>query len=203
MPDVNQYILFNGIELVEGSYIRNCQIENLETDPVIIESAGRIWYNITEKNFKYSILDVSGNYVIRIFSDFSELSNFINNLGSNLLDKGSNLVGYEGIVTSQLTIPPTTIKNVVDILAQEINILKNNHSILGSIDIDEFIVQENGNNEFQLSKFISTKNLLIVLVNGLEQYDDDYTLTIENEISIIGISDLYIDDRIKIIKFLL
>jgi hypothetical protein len=204
MPDTNQYILFNGIELAEGSCIRNCQIENLETDPAIIESAGRIWYNITEKNFKCSTVDASDNYIIRVFSDFSELSNFINSLGSTSTGEGSNLVGYEGIVTSELTIPPTTVKNAVDILAQEIDTLKNNlvpPSVVGSIIIDEFIVQETGDIEFQLSKATSTKNSLIVVINGLQQNDIDYTLVTENEISVISISNLYVDDQIRVTNF--
>jgi len=201
MANKNQYILFNGIELSAGTSIINCHIENLDQDPPIIESAGRIWYNSSEKNFKYSTLDSSDNYTIQVFPDFSELATFINSLASTSSGEGSNLVGYEGIVTTSVTIPPTTIKNAVDILAQEIDIIKNNQGINGLISVDEFIIQEDGESQLQLSKISTSKNSLTVLINGLIQYDDDYILETVNNISTISLSNLFIDDKIRVINF--
>jgi hypothetical protein len=50
----------HGITLVGVSEIKNVNIERLATDPSVAEG-GRIWYNTTEKNLKFSYRDGSNN----------------------------------------------------------------------------------------------------------------------------------------------
>ena len=64
---------FHGIQLANGSWIENAHFERLTSDPVPV-NPGRVWYNLTEKSFKYSTLDAQGAVVVRSFGAFEDLT---------------------------------------------------------------------------------------------------------------------------------
>ena len=63
----------HGIALANNSWIENLSVERLVADPVPAQP-GRVWFNITEKNFKYSSLDANGGVIIRSFILDSDVS---------------------------------------------------------------------------------------------------------------------------------
>lgn len=193
------YIIYHGIKLAENSFVVNCEIESLDQDPTVTR-AGRIWFNTSERLFKYSGLDVDGTITIRTFSSMSGLTEYINALSSTEAGKGASLIGYEGVNTTGLVIPPSSIKSALDILIQEINNLKIRiDSFIPSID--EFISDSTGIVSFNLSKKVISKNKLTVLVNGLEQGTDDYILTHPSPTETSINLQVYSGDKVKVINF--
>lgn len=63
--------VFHGISLAANSWIENATFEVLTTDPVPV-GPGRIWFNATEKTFKYSGLNATGAVVVRSFKSAEE-----------------------------------------------------------------------------------------------------------------------------------
>lgn len=59
---------FHGIQLAANGFIENLRAERLSADPSPM-SAGRLWYNTTEKALKYSSLDETGAVVIQTFGN--------------------------------------------------------------------------------------------------------------------------------------
>ena len=60
---VNNYPIFHGIQLAAGSSLENLHVEILDADPSPV-SAGRIWFNSTEKKLKYSSLNSAGAVIV-------------------------------------------------------------------------------------------------------------------------------------------
>lgn len=82
----NNFPKFHGITLAAGAVIENLHVERLVADPVPV-AAGRLWYNITEKQLKYSSLDAGGAIVIKSFAsgdDISSLTTSINAVGDRV-----------------------------------------------------------------------------------------------------------------------
>lgn len=61
-----QFPRIHGISLANNSWIENLHVERLAADPVPAQP-GRVWFNVTEKNFKFSSLDANGAVIIRSF----------------------------------------------------------------------------------------------------------------------------------------
>jgi len=69
----NKYIKFHGIKLADNSVIESLRIEQVAADPTPA-SAGRLWYNTTEKVFKFSSLDGSDQVVVRQAVTLTEMT---------------------------------------------------------------------------------------------------------------------------------
>jgi len=63
---------FHGITLAANSWIENANFERLAADPVPV-SAGRVWFNTTDKALKYSSLDANGEVVIRTIGSVEDM----------------------------------------------------------------------------------------------------------------------------------
>jgi hypothetical protein len=194
----DKYIIYHGIKLAENSSIVNCEIESLSADPFPTR-IGRVWYNTTDKVFKYSGLDQSNQIIIKSFDDFGGLTTFIQDLVSTDPGKGANIIGYEGNINTFLTIPPGTIKDSLDVITTELGILKN--SLNNLVVVDQFVITQDGPNTVTLSKVANDKNKLMVLINGLEQGETDYQLTTNNNQSQISFDLIYNNDKVKVVNF--
>ena len=64
---------FHGISLANNGFIENLRVERLAADPVPA-SAGRIWFNTTEKVLKFSSLDGAGAVVVQTFGTHAEIA---------------------------------------------------------------------------------------------------------------------------------
>jgi len=63
----NNFPKFHGITLAGNAFIENLHMERLVADPVPV-SAGRLWFNTTDKVIKYSGLDAGGAVVIEVIA---------------------------------------------------------------------------------------------------------------------------------------
>ena len=72
----NKYIKFHGIKLADNSVIESLRIEQVAADPTPA-AAGRLWYNTTEKVFKFSSLDGSDQVVVRQAVTLTEMTSAI------------------------------------------------------------------------------------------------------------------------------
>lgn len=59
---------FHGITLAQNAFIENLRVERLDADPTPL-TAGRIWFNTTEKALKYTSLGESDEVVIHTFGN--------------------------------------------------------------------------------------------------------------------------------------
>lgn len=64
--------IFHGVTLANNSWIENLHVERLTADPVPAQP-GRLWFNTTDKLFKYSTLDAGGAVIVRAFTSSEEL----------------------------------------------------------------------------------------------------------------------------------
>ena len=64
---------FHGISLANNSWIENAHFERLSADPVPA-SAGRIWFNTTDKKLKFSGIDGTGAVQVYAFASATELA---------------------------------------------------------------------------------------------------------------------------------
>ena len=77
---------FHGITLAANSWIENANFERLAADPVPV-SAGRVWFNTTDKALKYSSLDANGAVVIRTIGNDPTYSLTVTSQLNTKLDK--------------------------------------------------------------------------------------------------------------------
>jgi hypothetical protein len=63
----------HGIKLAQNGFIENLHVEILSSDPVPL-TAGRVWYNSTDKCFRQSTLDGVGAVVVRTFATLEEVT---------------------------------------------------------------------------------------------------------------------------------
>lgn len=66
---------FHGLALANNSTADNFHFERLALDPSVTQP-GRLWFNTTDKVFKYSSLDQIGTLVINTISDTAALASF-------------------------------------------------------------------------------------------------------------------------------
>jgi len=89
--------LFHGITLAQNAYIENLHIEILTSDPVPV-TAGRVWYNSTDKVFKQSTLDASNAVIVRSFATAEALAADVASLTARIDALGS-VFNYVGLVS--------------------------------------------------------------------------------------------------------
>lgn len=92
--------------LAGGSTFGNLHIERLTADPSTLPNAGRVWYNTTDKAFKFTALDGSNAVVVRSVASAEALAAEIQNLTDyvdNALAALGNAFNYVGTVTGGAT----------------------------------------------------------------------------------------------------
>jgi len=77
------YVKFHGLKLADNSYIENMRIEQLSADPTPTEP-GRLWYNTTDKVFKFSSLDAQGAVQIQQAVSLAELQAEVATLNASI-----------------------------------------------------------------------------------------------------------------------
>lgn len=77
---------FHGIQLAKNSWVENLHIERLAADPLLAEltSAGRFWFNTTDKVVRYTALDGEGAVVVKTVADAAGIQSLISTLQSTL-----------------------------------------------------------------------------------------------------------------------
>lgn len=83
--------VYHGITLASGAYIENLNVEQLVSDPVPV-SAGRVWYNTTDKVFRQSTLNAGGAVVVRTFATAEDLVAATGDLSTLTTTAKGNLV---------------------------------------------------------------------------------------------------------------
>lgn len=89
--------VFHGVTLAANSYIENLHVEILAADPMPV-TAGRIWFNSTDKKFRQSTLDAGGAVIVRTFATEEELQQAINGIDARLADVETNYIKKDGSV---------------------------------------------------------------------------------------------------------
>lgn len=92
---------FHGISLANNSTADNFHFERSANDPVVIKP-GRVWFNETQKAFKFSSLDTNGDITINVFSDASSLLASITTLQSDLTAEQTARLAAELALTTSL-----------------------------------------------------------------------------------------------------
>jgi hypothetical protein len=87
----------HGIRLAENGFIENARFEILAADPTPA-AAGRLWYNSTDKRFKFSTLDEVNAVVVRSFGSYEELIAAINAVDTRLTAVEGAFVNKDGSV---------------------------------------------------------------------------------------------------------
>jgi hypothetical protein len=80
----------------------NASFERLATDPVPV-SAGRIWFNTTDKALKYSSLDTNGAVVVRTISSVEDMQATISTFQTALSNEVSRAQSAESTLTTNLS----------------------------------------------------------------------------------------------------
>lgn len=75
--------IFHGIKLAANSTAENMHFERLAADPVPL-SFGRVWFNSTDNQFKFSSLDQGGAVTTNVFASAAELTAAVATLTANL-----------------------------------------------------------------------------------------------------------------------
>ncbi|MDX5979635.1 hypothetical protein [Vreelandella alkaliphila] len=78
---MSRFPRMHGMTLAAGGFIENLRAERLTADPTDL-SAGRIWYNETEKALKFTSLDSSGGIVLHAIADEAQLAALAGRLSS-------------------------------------------------------------------------------------------------------------------------
>jgi hypothetical protein len=119
--------LFGGIELAGSGQFKNLVVEQLDQDPVV-QTAGRVWFNTTDKVFKCSVLETVENedgttsekVVTKVIGTAEDLKKFTEDLNSNENGEGSALIGFSGKTgpNGKFSVPAedleTALKAIVD-----------------------------------------------------------------------------------------
>lgn len=92
--------------LAGGSTFGNLHIERLAADPSTLPNAGRVWYNTTDKLFKFTALDDSNAVVVRSVASTEALASEIQTLTDyvdNAVAAIGNAFNYVGTVSGGAT----------------------------------------------------------------------------------------------------
>jgi hypothetical protein len=184
------YIVYHGVKLAENSKVYNLEVEDILSDPSPIR-IGRIWYNRTDRHFKYTSLDDNNGIIIKTFACLEDISPAI---------LEAHNINYPGYSSTTFTIPPNSnLETSLNLIIDEIVNIK--QSLQNNFFLEEFYVTEPvvGNN-ILLSKDIINRNRLIILINGLEQPLLSVTIQPDNK-TLHFTEDLNIGDYIKVVYF--
>ena len=97
---------FHGITLANNSTADNFHFERLASDPTPL-SAGRVWFNTTEKAFKYSGLNAGGAVTVNVFSSAAEALASIATIQTSLNTEITNRGTSEAAITASVTAETT------------------------------------------------------------------------------------------------
>ena len=75
----------HGLTIAQNGYIENMVCESLASDPSVVE-AGRLWFNETEKLFKFSTLNGGGSVVVRSIKDKEDYDALVADLQAQTAD---------------------------------------------------------------------------------------------------------------------
>lgn len=108
----------HGIVLAANSWIENASFERLAVDPVPV-AAGRVWFNTTDRVFKYSTLDGVGAVVINSVASVEALTATMSDLSAvdtRLTTVETNMFKHDGSVamTGNLNANSFKVVNVAD-----------------------------------------------------------------------------------------
>jgi hypothetical protein len=108
----------HGIVLAANSWIENASFERLAVDPVPV-AAGRVWFNTTDRVFKYSTLDDVGAVVIRSMASMEALNSTMGDLSgvdTRLTTVETTMFKHDGSVamTGDLNANSFKVVNVAD-----------------------------------------------------------------------------------------
>lgn len=93
--------VFHGLTLAANSYIENLHVEVLASDPVPV-GPGRVWFNSTDKVFKYSGVDGTGAVIVRTFKDAESAATELASVQASLATELARAKAAEGVLTSNL-----------------------------------------------------------------------------------------------------
>lgn len=124
------FMEFHGISLAANSYIENLNVERLASDPVPVD-AGRLWFNTTEKLFKFSGLNSSGAVVLQTFYTAEEAAQAVSDLQAYADARLVDAKAYTDELETKIMggVPPGTLDQIAEIAAA----LKNNPDIVDVI----------------------------------------------------------------------
>lgn len=97
---------FHGITMAANSFIENLNVERLSADPSPV-SPGRLWYNDTTKQLKYSTLDAAGAVIVMAFISDSEVA--------------TQMATYDANIQAQIATEHTTINASIAALGNAFN----------------------------------------------------------------------------------
>lgn len=95
---------YHGIQLAKNSWVENLHIERLAADPAGAEltSAGRFWFNTTDKVVRYTALDTEGVVVVKTIADATGLQSAITSLQTTVNGQITALQGEVDAVEAGL-----------------------------------------------------------------------------------------------------
>ena len=191
--------VYHGITLATNAYIENLNVEILSSDPVPI-SAGRIWYNSSDKVFKQSTLDANGAVIVRTYATKEELDAAIATLRTDI---NTYITGNVSTINGRID---TEVGNLVTALSGNVSTLRTdvNTYITGNVntlrtDIDSYITS----NVSTINTRIDTEvgNLVTALSSNITAVRGDISSNIANVNTTIGtLSSLDTSDKTSIVN---
>lgn len=127
---MSNFPIFHGIALAENSWIENLNVEVLVADPVPV-GPGRLWFNSTDKVFKYSGLDATGGVIVRTFKDAESAAAELASVQAAIAAEASRATAAEGVLTTDLAAEVTRAKAAEGALDAKIDATK--AELLGGI----------------------------------------------------------------------
>ncbi len=106
-----RYVKFHGLELADNSFIENLRVEKLTSDPTPSEP-GRLWYNTTDKVFKFSSLDSGGAVITHQAVSLDELTAEVATLNATINAEVANRTTADTTLQTQIDTLETAIDNV-------------------------------------------------------------------------------------------
>jgi hypothetical protein len=124
------FMEIHGISLAANSFIENLNVERLASDPVPVD-AGRLWFNTTDKLFKFSGLNSSGAVITRSFYTAEEAAQAVTELEDYADARLDDAKAYTDALETKIMggVPPGTLDQIAEIAAA----LKNNPDIVDVI----------------------------------------------------------------------
>lgn len=96
-----RYVKFHGLELADNSFIENLRIERLASDPTPSEP-GRLWYNTTDKVFKFSSLDTNGAVIVHEAASAQDLADEVATINAAIAAETSARSNSDSNLQSQI-----------------------------------------------------------------------------------------------------
>lgn len=113
----------HGLTIAQNGYIENMVCESVSSDPSVVE-AGRLWFNETEKLFKFSTLNAGGGVVVKAIKDKEDYDTLVSNLAAQAADdSGAHIVGYDGQAGAQgdFSVTAGTVAAALDAIVSAID----------------------------------------------------------------------------------